>query len=68
MISDSENHEVIACTQPGDSCARVFASNPADILLIEQAVIENQLEKHPVKGLFSNFTDKFPDLRIIRQI
>ncbi len=65
VISDSENHEVVACTRPGESCAQIFASNPADILLIEQAVIEDQLETFPAKGLFNNFTDKFPELRII---
>jgi len=65
VISDSEHHEIIACMQPGESCAQIFASNPADILLIEQAVIEEQLEKYPAKGLFSNFTDDFPDLRIV---
>ena len=65
VISDHENHDVMACTQPGDSCAETFAKKPADILLIEQSVIEEQLEIHPANGLFSKFFDKFPDLRII---
>lgn len=65
VITHHTNHEVIACVQPGDSCAENFAKNPADILLIEQAVIEDQLSQFPVDGLFSNFLDKFPQLRII---
>jgi DNA-binding NarL/FixJ family response regulator len=65
VISDHQNHDVIACTEPNDSCAERFAKNPADILLIEQTVIEEQLEHFPAKNLFSNFLDKFPDLRII---
>ena len=65
VISDHKNHDVIACTQPGGTCAQHFAENPADILLIEQSVVEEQLETYPAEGLFSNFLDKFPDLRII---
>ncbi|GMR01170.1 MAG: hypothetical protein BMS9Abin19_0529 [Gammaproteobacteria bacterium] len=65
VISDHENHKVIACVQPSDSCAGRFAKNPADILLVEQSVIEEQLEHYPAEGLFSNFLDKFPDLKII---
>jgi len=65
VISDHENHNVVACVQPSDSCAGRFAKHPADILLIEQAVIEDQLEDFPAKGLFSNFLEKFPDLKII---
>ena len=65
VISDHENHDVVACVQPGDSCAERFAKNPSDILLIEQAVIEEQLKQFSSKGLFSNFLDKFPDLKII---
>jgi DNA-binding NarL/FixJ family response regulator len=65
VISDHENHDVIACTKPGDTCAEKFARNPADILLIEQSVIEEQLKIYPAEKLFSNFLDKFPDLRII---
>jgi len=65
VISDHKNHDVIACMQPGATCAQHFADNPADILLIEQSVVEEQLETYPAEGLFSNFLDKFPDLRII---
>ena len=65
VISDHENHDVVACVQPGDSCADRFAKNPSDILLIEQSVIEDQLKQFPADGLFSNFLDKFPDLKII---
>ena len=65
VISDHENYEVLACTQPGDSCVEQFAKSPADILLIEQSVIDKQLETYRAKDLFSNFLDKFPDLRII---
>ena len=65
VISDHKNHNVVACTQPNDSCSDLFSQNPADILLIEQAVIEEQLKQFSADGLFSNFLDKFPDLRII---
>ena len=65
VISDHENYEVLACAQPGDSCVEQFAKSPADILLIEQSVIDKQLETYRAKDLFSNFLDKFPDLRII---
>ena len=65
VICDHDNHNVIACVQPGDACAGRFAKQPADILLVEQSVIEEQLETFPVEGLFSNFLDKFPDLKII---
>jgi len=65
VISDHDNHEVVVCTQAGDSCASIFAKNAADILLIEQSVIEEQLKRIPAEGLFSKFTDKFPELKII---
>ncbi len=65
VISDHDNHDVVTCMQPSDSCAEQFAKNPSDILLIEQAVIEEQLKQFSAKGLFSNFLDKFPDLKII---
>jgi len=65
VISDHKNHKVIACVQPSDSCADRFAKNPADILLVEQSVIEKQLEHYQAEELFSNFLDKFPDLKII---
>lgn len=65
VISDHKNHEVVACTQPGDSCAKTLTKKAADILLVEQSVIEEQLKKFPVKGMFSQFTDNCPNLKII---
>lgn len=65
VISDHENHEVIACEQPGGTCAKMFADNPADILLIEQSVVEQELECHDIEGLFSKFLDPHPKLKII---
>jgi len=65
ILSDHENHEVVACTEPDDQCADRFAGNPADILLIEQAVVEEKLQHYDTVGLFSKFFDNFPNLRII---
>ena len=65
VISDHSNHEVVACIQSSSSCADSFAKSPADILLVEQSVIEEKLKHHVVKDLFSHFLDKFPDLKII---
>lgn len=65
VISDRKNHNIVACTQPGDSCASEFSKKPADILLIEKTIIEDQLTQFPVDGLFDNFLDNYPDLRII---
>ena len=65
IISDHDNHEVVGCTQHDNSCVERFSENPADILIIEQAVIEEQLKTCSAEELFSHFFAVHPDLRII---
>ena len=65
VIGDLENHQVVACINPNDDCYRRFSENPADVLLIEQAVVNQCLQEHPAEELFSEFHRQHPGLRII---
>lgn len=65
VISDHEHHEVIACVQPGDSCAQQFTQNPPDILLIEKSIIDERLATSTAEQLFDDYMENAPSLRIM---
>lgn len=65
VINDLPGNEIVECSDPGENCFRSFSDNPADILLVEQSVIEAHLQDTPVDDLFNEFQQTFPGLRII---
>ena len=65
VIGDLPNHEIRACVNPGKDCFEKFTRDPADIILIEQSVIESHLQDTPIDDLFQDFKQQFPELRII---
>jgi DNA-binding NarL/FixJ family response regulator len=65
VISDHPCHQVVACISPGEDCYQKFCATPADILLVQQSVIERRLAHKPVDDLFSQYHQVMPTLRII---
>lgn len=65
IISDQPDHHVVACISAGDGCFKRFSETPADLLLIDQTVVEQKLKNVSIDELFSEFTVQYPDLRII---
>jgi DNA-binding NarL/FixJ family response regulator len=66
VISDHARHEVLACSNPGDTnCFEEFSKQPADILLVEQSTVEERLESIAHEQVFAEFLQQYPGLRII---
>ena len=65
VIADSPCHQVVACIAPDQDCYRKFSETPADILLVQQSIIEQRLTHKPVDDLFSQYHEVFPAVRII---
>lgn len=65
VISELHQHRVIACVEPGKDCYLKFSHNPADILLIEESVIDSHLQETTIDDLFTDFKQHFPNLRIV---
>jgi len=65
VISELQDHKVIACIEPGKDCYTKFSDNPADILLVEESVVVSYLQEISVDELFKEFKQHFPELRIV---
>jgi DNA-binding NarL/FixJ family response regulator len=65
VISDHPAHQVVACSSPGSDCFAKFCQTPADMLLIEQSILEERLQTTPANTLFTDFKHHYPELRII---
>jgi len=65
VINTLPGHEVVECASPGNKCYDNFTRNPADILLVEQSVVEVHLQSTTVDDLFREFQQNYPELRII---
>ena len=65
VISDHPQHRIVACSSPDGDCLEKFRHTPAEILLIDQKVIEERLQDTPIEELFNSFLGAFPKLRII---
>jgi len=65
VITDHPSHQVVACSSPGSKCFEKFCETPADILLIEQSILEERMQKTELASLFVDFQNHSPGLRII---
>lgn len=65
VISDHPKHHVVACRSPEGNCFEEFCRTPADLLLIEQSIVEDRLQNNQTDDLLGNFRSTFPKLHII---
>lgn len=65
VISDHPQHSVVACGSPDTDYIQQFRQTPADILLIDQNIVEEHLHDASIDKLFNNFFDVFPESHII---
>lgn len=65
LIGEQPGMEIINCSRPGENCFHDFSADPADILLVEQSILEEHLRTTTLDSLFSEFLESFPELRII---
>jgi DNA-binding NarL/FixJ family response regulator len=65
VINALPGHEVVECASPSNRCYDNFTRNPAEILLVEQSVVEAHLQSTTIDELFREFQQNFPALRII---
>jgi DNA-binding NarL/FixJ family response regulator len=65
VISDFPGHRVVACSNPDGDCLETFRRTPADLLLIEQSILEEHLQDATHHTLLDDFREVFPGLRFI---
>ncbi len=65
VIADHPDHQVVACSSPGEDCYRKFRATPADILMVQQSVIEQRLAHKPIDDLFTRYREILPSVRVI---
>jgi len=65
VISDHPDHRVVACSNPDGNCFEEFCRTPADLLLIEQSIMEERLQDNTDDTLLDDFRNTFPGLRFI---
>lgn len=65
VITDFSGHRVVACSNPDGDCLTEFRSTPADLLLIEQSILEEHLRSGTNLTILHDFRDAFPELRFL---
>ena len=65
VISDHPGHRVVACSNPDGNCFEEFCRTPADLLLIEQSILEQHLQSNLSDTFLDLFRNTFPGLRFI---
>jgi len=65
VISGLDGYDVKECAMPGNDCFAMFHDNPADMLLLEESVVTQHLQKTTVDELFGDFRQHYPGLRIV---
>ena len=65
VISDYPGHRVVACSNPDGNCLEEFCRTPADLLLIEQSILEEHLQSGLKDTLLDGFRNTLPGLRFI---
>lgn len=65
VICDHPGHRVVACSNPDGNCLQEFCRTPADLLLIEQSILEERLQSNPNDSFLDGFRNSFPGLRCI---
>ncbi len=65
VISDQKDRKVVACIAHDNDCFQHFCENPADILMIDQSILETHMGETRDSEVFKDFNEAFPELRII---
>lgn len=65
VLGEMPGFRVNECAAPGTHCFMHFSRQPADLLLLEEAVAARALRESGADELFSSFRQHYPGLRIV---